>query len=163
MPGVPAIRKVLIALRDVLAGNVGDGVQVFIDRPYDQPFRDEELPAVNIRCQQVERSQSQYNAWLHDAQIMFDIVTRSATTQTVDASQAEIEATIAEVLLNPPTSIEPGSVFDMLADIIPLGIGQRGNEFDMADGGESTSAWRCPFSTPIGDFRTIAGRVSTIT
>lgn len=163
MPGEPAIRKVLLALRDVLTGNVGVSVTVYIDRPFDQPFRDEELPAVNIRCQQVPRSLHQYNAWRHDAEIMFDIVTRSATTQTVDAAQADIEADIAAILLNPPASIEPGSVFDMLTDTIPLGIGQRGNEFDMADGGESTSAWRCPFLTPIGDFRTIAGRVSTIT
>lgn len=162
MAGEPAIRKVLTGLEQILAGNLGAGVTVHIDRPFDQPYRDEELPAVNIRCQQVNRSQTQYNAWLHDAHIMFDIVTRSATTQTVDASQAEIEASLADVLLNPPATIVPGSVFDMVADIIPLGIGTRGDEFDMADQGESTSAWRCPFLTPIGDFRTIAGRVSTI-
>lgn len=162
MPGEPAIRKVLTALRDILDGHVGAGVTVHIDRPFDQPFRDEELPAVNIRCTSVPRSQTQYNAWLHDAQIMLDIVTRSATTQTVDEIQSEIEADIAAVLLNPPASIVPGSAFDMLTDIIPLGIGQRGDEFDMSDQGESTSAWRCPFLTPIGDFRTIAGRISTI-
>lgn len=162
MAGEPAIRKVLMALHDLLDGNLGAGVGVVIDRPYDQPFRDSELPLVNLRCEQVTRSQSQYNAWVHEARIMADIITPSATSMTVDGKQAEIEAKIAEVLLNPPGSITPGSVFDMLADILPLGIGQGRDDFDRSDSGETTSAWRCLFITPLNDFRTICGRVSTI-
>ena len=162
MAGEPAIRKILTALHGLLDGNLGVDVSVHIDRPFDQPFRDEELPAVNIRCQSIERSQSQYNAWLHDARVMLDIITRSSTSQTIDEQQAEIEADIAEVLLNPPGSITAGSFFDMIADAVPLGIGQARDEMDMADAGESTSAWRLPFLTPINDFRTIAGRLGPI-
>lgn len=162
MAGEAAIRKVLTGLFDLLDGNLGAGVTVHIDRPFDQPFRDEELPAVNVRCQQVTRSITQYAAWLHDAQVAFDIITRSATTQTVDEQQAEIEADIAAILLNPPSTITPGSAWDMITEAVPLGIGQRGEEYDFSDQGEATSLWRVPFLTPVDDFRSIAGRLGLI-
>ena len=82
MSGEPAIRKVLVRTKEWLDDVSGSGVPNYIDRPFNQPFRDEDFPLVNIRCQRVDFDVFTYSAWLHTAQVMFDIITRSSTIAT---------------------------------------------------------------------------------
>lgn len=156
MAGEPAIRKVLERLKAWLDGNVGSDVTVHIDRPFDVPFHDNELPCVNIRCQRVDFNNSfNYSHTLHDAAIMMDIITRSATLQTIDQKQSEIAADIVARLS--ARTAAAGTIGEVLQDCLPVAMGAAGDEFDQSDQGESTFAWRMTFLTSNTNFRTIAG------
>lgn len=167
MSGEPAIRKVLERLKVWVDGNVGAGVTVWLDRPFDEPFRDEELPCLNLRCQRVDFQVGNYSSgMLHEAAIAFDIITRSALVQTIDQKQAEIAADLVARI--GAMNAAPGGIGELLSAqnngllCTPLSMGGQADEFDMADQGVSTFLWRFVFLTPINDFRTIIGQNGTV-
>ena len=155
MSGEPAIRKVLDRLKDWLDGNVGTGVTVFLDRSYDEPFHDEDLPYVNIRCQRTAMSVFDYGTMLHEAAIKFDIVSGASSTRNIDQLQAEIMADInARMWAMDATA---GTIGELLQDKLPLSVGPEQDEFELSDAGEAVFAWSVTFLTPLADFRTING------
>lgn len=163
MSGEPAIRKVLERLKVWLDGNVGTGVTVWLDRPFDQPFHDEELPCLNLRCQRTDFQVSNYSAgMLHEAGIACDIITRSAAVQSIDQKQSEIAADLVARI--GAMTAAPGQIGELLSAqnngllCTPLSMGGQSDEYDMADQGQSTFAWRFVFLTPLNDFRTIIGQ-----
>lgn len=158
MAGEPAIRKVLERLRDWLDGHLGAGVALRIDRAFDESWHDDELPAVNLRCQSVEYSAWNYTGgWLHDAAVMFDIITRSATTQTIDDKQAQIAAAIHARLNDTARGAEPGTFGELVQDCLPVSMSHAQDELNLSDYGENTMTWRITFLTPLDSFTTIAG------
>lgn len=167
MSGEPAIRKVLERTKAWLDGNVGTGITVWLDRPFDQPFHDEELPCLNLRCQRVDMSVAGYSAgMMHEAMIAFDIITRSALVQTIDQKQAEIAADLVARIGT--MNAVPGGIGELLSAqnngllCTPLSMGGQSDEFDMSDQGTSTFIWRFVFLTPLTDFRTIVGQNGTV-
>ncbi len=156
MAGEAAITKVKNTLLTWLTGNIGSGVTITLDRAFDQPYHDEELPTVNIRCQQTDYDVFGYSGWLHSAAIMFDVVTRSSTTLTIDKKQAEIAADIvARIAARTSTA---GTIGELLQDALPVSMGSSGADMELSDQGETTLQYRMTYLTPINDFRTIAGQ-----
>lgn len=162
MSGEAAITKVKSRLADWLDGEIGAGVTVGIDRPFDQALRDEDLPYVGVRVARVARQQGRpsHNATQHDIFVMFDIVAPSSATASIDEAQAEIEAAIVDRLgAMAPTS---GTIGELIQLCEPVEIGPREEEFRLSDFGETVSAWRMVFLTPNGDFRSIFGTTGVV-
>lgn len=161
MSGEPAIRKVLERLETWLTSNVGAGVNVHLDRPFDQSFRDEDLPYVNIRCDRTTFSVFNYGSMLHEAVVKFDIVSGAASSANINQSQAEIAAALTtRMWAMAPTS---GTIGDLLQDKLPVSMGPEQDSFEMSDAGEATFTWALTYVTPLDDFRTILGASGLVT
>jgi hypothetical protein len=155
MAGEPAIRKVLVRLKDWFDDPAGTGVANYIDRPQNQPFRDEDFPLVNISVRQVNFELFNYASWLHTAQIMFEIMTSSSGLIGIDNEQAIIASRIVARMAARTAAV--GTIGEIISDAVPVAIGSARDEYDLADNGESTFAWRFQYVTPLNDFNTIAG------
>lgn len=156
MSGEPAIRKVLDRLKTWLEGNVGTGVTVFVDRPYDESFHDADLPYVNIRCDGTGFEVFNYGTMLHAASIKFDIAGKETATRNVSEEQAEIAATLNARMW--AMTMTAGGIGELLQDKLPVSLGAEQDEFQMSDAGETVFAWRLTWLTPLDDFRTIIGQ-----
>lgn len=162
MSGEPAITKVKDRLLDWLDGEIGLGVTIGKDRPFNRALQDDELPYVGIRIPRVERRQGypSFNIVTHEALVMFDITVPSADALSIDEQQAEIEAKIAARLAAmAPTS---GTIGELLQICEPSQVGPHEEDLMLSDFGQTTSAWRMQFITPVGDFRTIHGTTGVI-
>lgn len=155
MAGEAAVNKVMTGLQEWMGGEIGAGVRIDVNRPFDVPYQDNELPAVNIRVEQIDFDIFNYSGWLHTAAIMFDTVTRSSTLSTIDAEQAEIQASIVARLAARVATA--GTIGELLQTCDPVSAGPPSPEDERADVGESTLAYRMTWLTPQNDFRTIAG------
>lgn len=155
MSGEAALTKVKTALEAWLAGNVGTGVNTFIDHPFDQAFRDEDYDLINIRCPDVSFETLTYNSWLHTGTFKLDIVCASGVGTTIEAKQQEIAAAIvARVGARVPTA---GTLGELVQDCEPVSCGPDSDDSRLADEGEMTFEWRITWLTPINDFRAIVG------
>lgn len=161
MAGEPAIRKVLERTRAWLDGQLGSGVAIHIDRPFDRPFRDDDLPCVNLRCPMVTFSHHNFTGgFLHDGEVAFDIAAPSSATSGIGADQAEIAARLtARMAARTATA---GTIGEALQDCYPLSMGVPQDEFLLADHGVTVFAWRFTWLTPLADFRTIIGHLGPI-
>lgn len=167
MAGEAALTKFKWRLLDWLDGQIGAGVAVFIDRPFDQPFRDEDLDCVNIRVPQVDFMPHSYSQGMqHDLTVAFDIIVASSPTQSISESQAEIAAAIVDRLADMDGT--SGSLGELLTSqntgllATPVSLGQQQDDMGLSDHGENVFAWRFSYLTPIGDFRTIVGQSGLI-
>jgi len=163
MAGEAALTKFKWRLLDWLEGQIGAGVAVFIDRPFDQPFRDDDLHCVNIRVPNVEFQPHSYSqGMLHDLTVAFDIIVASSVTQSLSDAQAEISAAIVDRLAAMDGS--SGALGELLTAqnngllATPVSMGQQQDEMGLSDHGEAIFAWRFAYLTPLGDFRTIIGQ-----
>lgn len=154
MSGEPAIRKVLVRLKAWLDGHVGTGVTVFIDRNYDEPYRDEDLPYVNIRADRVDFELVNYGGALqHSAHIKFDIAAKDSAASNIDSNQAEIAAALHARMW--AMDYTPGNIGELLQDRLPLSMGPEEDRLSMSDAGESTFVWRLTWLTALTDIRTV--------
>lgn len=158
MAGEAALTKIKTRLKAWLdAGNIGATFEV--DRPFDISFGDDELetPVVNIRCQRTDYQLDRYQgAWMHEAQFMLDIVTRSSTLSTIDDRQGLVAANIV-ARLAARNSSQSGTIGECLIFCDPVTMGDSSEEGNLADHGVMTFAWRMVWLTPINDFKTIIG------
>jgi hypothetical protein len=155
MAGEAALTKVKLRLKAWLDGGA-IGATTEIDRAFDNPFGDDELdtPVVNIRCQRVDYNVRGYNGgWQHEAQMMFDIVTRSSTLSTIDDRQGLIAANIVARLAAKDATV--GTIGEVLEYCDPVAMGDTSEEGNLSDHGVMTFAWRMTWLTPINDFKTI--------
>lgn len=162
MAGEAAITKVKTRLKDWLTGEIGADVD--LDRPFNSAYSDEELatPQVNIRFARVDFDLRGYNGgWLHSGSVMFDIVTRSATVQTIDERQAEVIAAIvgrmAEI-----TGDDTGQIGELLQLHEPVAVAQPEDDINLADYGSTTLAYRLIWVTPQNDFKTIVSATGAL-
>jgi hypothetical protein len=153
MAGEAAVTKIKIALQAWLTGNIGAGVGVHIDRSIDKPFEESEMPAVNIRVDAVSFEQMNYGSMMHRADVIFDIVSKSAASTSIDASQAEIAASIIARLQASTLSPPAGTIGDLMQNFVPNSFGDP--EGNMSDVGIVPMAITVFFQTPEGDHRTI--------
>lgn len=158
MAGEAALTKVKLRVKAWLDGGA-IGATTEIDRPFDRTFGDAELetPVINIRCQRTNYDVNGYNnGWMHNAEFMFDIVTRSSTLSTIDDRQGLIAANIVARLAAKDSSIA-GSIGELLIFCDPIAMGDTSEEGNLADHGVMTFAWRMAWLTPINDFKSIFG------
>jgi hypothetical protein len=158
MSGEAALTKIKLRTKSWLDGGA-IGATTEIDRPFDRSFGDDELetPVVNIRCPRTSYELQGYeNAWLHEAQVMFDIVTRSSTLSTIDDRQSLIAANIVARLAARDPS-QSGTIGECLIFCDPVAMGDSSEEGNMSDHGVMTLAYRMAWMTPAKDFITING------
>ena len=158
MAGEAALTKIKLRLKSWIDGGA-IGATTEIDRAFDDAFGDEELetPVVNIRCQRTDYQLQGYaNAWMHEAQMMFDIVTRSSTLSTIDDRQGLIAANIVARLAARDPS-QSGTIGECLIICDPVAMGDSSDEGNLSDHGVMTFAWRMVWLTPTNDFKTIIG------
>lgn len=158
MAGEAALTKIKLRVKSWLDGGA-IGATTEIDRPFDDAFGDEELatPAVNIRCQRTNYDLNGYsNGWMHEAQFMFDIATRSATLSTIDDRQALIAANIVARLAARDPS-QSGTIGECLIFCDPVAMGDSSEDGNLSDHGVMTLAYRLVWLTPTNDFITIIG------
>lgn len=160
MANEPAITKVKAALYDWLLGNLGTDISVFVDHPFDKPFRDDDYDLVNIRCPSVAFETLTYNTWLHTAQFKFDIICVSGIGVSIEAKQQEIAASIVSRIGARVSTA--GTFGEMVQDCIPQSCGPDSDESRLSDEGETTFEWSITFLTPLNDFRAIAGANGTV-
>lgn len=158
MAGEAALTKIKLRVKSWLDGGA-IGATTQIDRAFDDAFGDDELatPVVNIRCQRTDYQLQGYsNAWMHEAQFMFDIVTRSSTLSTIDDRQALIAAKIVARLAARDSS-QAGTIGECLIFCDPVAMGDSNEEGNLSDHGVMTLAYRMSWLTPTNDFITITG------
>lgn len=154
MSGESAITKIKTRTQTWLAGNVG-ALAIHVDRKADNPFREAELPCVNLRCPEFRIIERIYNADVWEAAVMFDVMARSSVLSTIDADQAEAMSAIV-ARMGARTSAA-GTIGELLEVCEPLSAGVQQDEFNLSDVGAATLAFRYVFRTPANDFRAIAG------
>lgn len=155
MSGESAITKIKLRSQAWLDGNVGDGMAIHIDRKADEPFREDELPCVNLRCTEFRLIERINNADVWDAAVMFDVLAPSSMLSTIDADQAEAMSDII-ARMGARTSTA-GTIGELLEFCDPITAGAQQDEMALIDLGVATLAYRMVFRTPPNDFRTIAG------
>lgn len=156
MSGEPAIRKIIDRLYTWLDTHLGSGVKLFIDRPFDEPFRDEDLPYVNLRCDRTAYSVFDYGTMLHESALKFDIVSGDSSTKTNDELIAVIAATLNARMW--AMDMVSGNIGELLQDKLPVSLGPEQDSFDGSDAGEMTFTWAVSYLTPLNDFCTINGQ-----
>lgn len=158
MAGEAALTKIKLRSKSWLDGGA-IGATTEIDRPFDNGIGDDELETaiVNIRCQRTNYDLQGYsNAWMHEAQVMFDIITRSSTLSTIDDRQALIAAKIvARFAARDPG--QSGTIGECLIFCDPVAMGDNSEEGNLSDHGVMTLAYRMVWLTPTNDFITIIG------
>ncbi len=160
MSGEASVTKITSRLQTWLTAEIGSGVGVHVARPFDQPFRDEDLPAVNLRAAKVEISQQTYGTEQHTMLALFDIHAPSAASGSIQDDQAEIAAAIADRLSERTTTA--GTIGELLQSAEPVRMGQEEDDLLLSDHGQMTLAYRLVWLAPVGDLRTINGNLGTV-
>lgn len=155
MAGEASLTKIKERMFTWLDGNIGSGVSLFLDRPFDQPFNESELNAVNIHFRNVGFVPFGHNSWQHIADLVFDIATESTTTSTIDEDQAQIAADIVARLSARTSAV--GTIGELLQDAVPVSMTTESDDDRLADIGEASFAWRLTWLTPENDFKTVIG------
>jgi hypothetical protein len=158
MAGEAALTKIKLRVKSWLDGGA-IGATTVIDRAFDNAFGDEELetPVVNIRCQRTDYQLERYaGAWMHEAQFMFDIVTRSSALSTIDDRQALVAANIV-ARLAARDSGQSETIGECLIFCDPVAMGDSSEEGNLSDHGVMTMAYRMAWLTPTDNFITIIG------
>lgn len=154
MSGESAITKIKTRTQAWLTGRIG-ALVIHVDRRADDPFRDDELPCVNLRCPQFQIIERAYNADVWEAAMVFDVLAVSSMASTIDADQAEaVSAIIERMGARTPTA---GTIGELIEICEPLTVAAMQDEMNLTDLGAATLAFRMVFRTPANDFRTIAG------
>lgn len=161
MSGESAITKIKSRCLAWLTGEIGTGIDVHMDRKAGNPFRDEDLPCVNIRCQEFRIITRDYSADTWEAAVMFDVLAPSSVLSTIDVDQAEIMSDIIARLAERTSAA--GTIGELLEICEPLTAGAQQDELNLSDFGVATLAYRMVFRTPRDDFRTIAGHNGHVT
>lgn len=161
MSGESAITKIKSRTLSWLTGEVGSGVDVHMDRKASEPFREEEMPCVNIRCQEFRIITRDYSSDTWEAAVMFDALAPSSVLSTIDADQAEIMSAIIERLAERAATV--GTIGELLQICDPLTAGAQQDELNLSDFGVATLAYRMVFLTPRDNFRTIVGHNGPVT
>ncbi len=160
MSGEASVTKVTSRLNTWLASNIGTGVDLHVARPFDQPFRDGDLPAVNIRAAKIEIEQLTYDTEKHTMLTLFDIHAPSQASGSIQDDQAEIAAAIADRMsAMAPTS---GTIGELLQNAEPVRLGPEEDDLLLSDHGQMTLAYRLVWLAPVGDLRTISGNLGLV-
>lgn len=164
LTGLPSSRKVLLRLKDVLElasamlapEHDASGVQIVIDRPYEEPFTASELNAgiISIRLVDTPRQPWAHNAILHAGEFMFDIGTADGGVNSIGARGAAIEAWLVNVL-HADISLG-GLTHDAESRAVTA------NEEQGAEAGILLSAARIQWITPRTDLFTIWGAIGPV-
>lgn len=160
MSGEASLTKVVGRLDTWLTGNIGSGVGFHVARAFDKPFRDEDLPAVNMRAARVEISQHDYYGEMHELLALFDIHTPSKASGSIQNDQAEIAAAIADRIAAMTTTA--GTIGELLQSAWPVRLGPDEDDLGLSDHGQSTLAYRFVWLAPAGDLRTISGNLGVV-
>lgn len=161
MSGESAITKIKSRTFDWLEDEIGAGVTLYIDRKAGKPFRDEDLPCVNIRCQEFRLNARDYNSDTWEVGLMFDVLAPSSVLSTIDEDQAEIMSAIIDRMAERNSTA--GTIGELLEICEPLSAGAQQDELNLSDFGVATLAYRMVFRTPRDNFRTIAGHNGPVT
>lgn len=150
---IPALRRVMNATLDWLTDEIGAGVAVVLERAEDEPFRDEELPLVNISCEDVSFSFPAYGTCDHTAGLLFDIYAPSTGASTISADQAMIASAInSRIEARTETA---GTLGYYLMAAAPVALGPDRDEYRLSDHGRIRFVWTFAFRTPATDFNSI--------
>lgn len=150
---VPALRRVMDATLAWLTNEIGVGVSVALERAEDEPFRDDELPLVNILCEDVAFTFPAYGTCDHTAGMMFDIYTPSMGASTISADQAMIASAINSRI--EARDATPGTLGYFLMAAAPNALGPDRDEYRLSDHGRIRFVWTFSFRTPATDFNSI--------
>lgn len=91
MAGDPAIVKVITAATKLFSD--GMGINVFVDRSEDDPIREEERPAMAVRCVQLEFTPAPgQSEMLHECVFDFDFYEENLTVGGISANLSRMIA-----------------------------------------------------------------------
>lgn len=162
--GLAAGRKVLVRLKDVFdvaAAALPDehpvaGTLFLIDRPFEQPFQEDELiaGAVSIRHVDTSRTSWDHTTLLHTGEFAFDIGTAEGEVNSIGDRGATIEAWMVGILAADIT------IGGLTTDAVTLSL--TADEQQGAEAGILLSAARLTWLTSRTDLFTIRGPLGLI-
>ena len=150
---IPALRRVMSATLDWLTDEIGAGVAVALERAEDEPFRDEDLPLVNISCEDVSYNFPAYGTCDHTVGMVFDIYAPSTGASTISADQAMIASAINNRI--EARDATPDTLGYYLMAAAPVALGPDRDEYRLSDHGRIRFVWTFAFRTPATDFNSI--------